>query len=264
MAILDLLQGHQLSGELSDAGVVLRDADHQRPGAKLGAGLRALPRVPGLHAFARQREDEGAELALLGLEVRGDLLGLLDAAKRELHPAHGARLVIVPLGHHGMQAHELREPRVVDAGRGRQSLGDGRVDVEVATLEHRPSAGIALEKDDLEFGELSEGAVELDGRPRVEERGDHRRISRQAGPVAEEVDDRDVLDHRHEQGIARLGFGPLDRFDGLRPAVAVRGGQDRRLQVRSQVVPVIARAIPARLVLERRVQVGAEAMRLHR
>ncbi|MEI2679127.1 MAG: hypothetical protein V9G29_15485 [Burkholderiaceae bacterium] len=98
-----------------------------------------------------KRQDEGSELALRSARKSGgDLLGLIDAAQRELHPAHGARLVIVPLGHYRMQAHELGEPGVIDPRRGGQGLGDSRVDVEVAALEDRPSAGVALVKGDLD------------------------------------------------------------------------------------------------------------------
>ena len=77
--------------------------------------------------------------------------------------------MIVPLGHHGMEAHELREPGVIDAGRGSQSLGDGRVNVKVAALKHRPSAGVAFKECDLERAELSQCGVELLGRLVVEE-----------------------------------------------------------------------------------------------
>ena len=224
VAVFDLLEGHQLCGKLRDASVVVRGADHHRPWAKLRAGLRALSRIPRLHALARQSEDEGAEFAFLRAVVRRHLLGLLDAAQRELHPAHGAGLVVVPLGHHRMHAHELGQATVVDARRDGQGLRDGGVDVEVAAFEDRPCAGVALVEGNLELGEPFEGLVELLASLVVEKRADHRGVGRQARAIAEHVDDRDVLDQRDQQGVSGLRFGSLHRLRRLRPAVAVGRG----------------------------------------
>jgi len=53
--------------------------------------------------------------------------------------------------------------------------------------------------------------------------------------IAEQVDDGDVLDEFDVQRVGCLGFGALDGFDGLSPAVAIGRRQDCGLQIGSQV-----------------------------
>ena len=60
------------------------------------------------------------------------------------------------LCHDRMQAHQLRKIVVIDARRRGQGLGDGRVDVEVAAFEDRPSTDVLLKENYAQASKLFE------------------------------------------------------------------------------------------------------------
>ena len=259
MARLHVLQGEKLRAEVFNAGVVggHADCDGPRRHARMLPALLDGRFVIG--GASGKREKEQPEGAFRWFEVRGDPLDFIQPAERHVHPAHGAGVVIVAFGDDREKVGQARQQCEVHARKRAASLRYRRLDVEIAALENRPGVDVLLEEDDLPGGQLLQGVLHLFLGVVVEHRNQHARFGREARAVAKEVDHGDAFDQRERGGVARFGFGALDRFNGLRPTVAIGGGEDRGFEVRPQVIPIVVRPIPRRGGQRCRFQIGAEA-----
>ncbi len=261
---LDRLKREKLGAEVVDAGGVRRDARHHGP--RLGARLFGARALGGLLANAPtgQGEEEEAELSVLRLERVRRPPDVVEPAEGHVHPAEGSGLVVVPLGDHGIEVRQAGQQVEVRPGHGGARLGDRLVDVEVAALEHRPRSGVLLEEGGPPVGEVLQRLIDPARRRSRENRFENLRFGCQARSVLEQVEDRDALDQGDMQRIVRLRLRPFHRLDGLRPSVPVGGREDRLLEVRFEVVPIVRRQIPRGLFGCGRVKVGAEPVRLGR
>ena len=218
---------HDHVGDAQQAGHVggvrgagAAEADHG-VAARIGALLDDVDAGGGRHVLGDQAVDAPRRLDRRELELRGDARQRrLGGARVELHPAPEEEVRVVVAEREVRVGHRRLDAAAPVAGGPGIGPGRARPDLEEAHL--------------VDGGDRSAAGADLD-------HVDHRRLDRQARPLAEAVDPRD-LGHRPPRRRGRRGSGTPSRW--CRPCRTRSRPPCRRARRRTRLR---ARRRPARI-----------------